>query len=68
MVLIISSVSGIVNVMSLVIPATVCLFIVVFFGSHCNSCHRAQWISDYKTWKHTISLYTGRYHHHSFWN
>jgi len=35
-VLIISIVSGIVNVMCLVIPAAVCLFIV-FFGSHYNS-------------------------------
>jgi hypothetical protein len=37
MVLIISSVSGIVNVMCLVIPAAVFLIYFVFFGTHYNS-------------------------------
>ena len=60
MVLFISSVSGIVNVLCLVTPATLSLFIFVFFGAIIIA-QWAQWIPHYKMWLQSISVYTGMY-------
>jgi len=55
--LIISSVSGIVNVMCLVVPAAAYLLILCSLGAIII----AQWSPDFKMWHHSISMYTGRY-------
>ena len=58
MVLIISSVSGIVNVMCLVMLAAVCLFNLCSLGAIMIT-QWAHWFPDYKMWNHRISRYTG---------
>jgi len=65
--LIISSVSGIVNVMCLVMPAAALLLILDTLGAIIIS-QWAQWIPVYKIWNHSISKHTGRYQHQSFCN
>jgi len=55
MVLIISSVSGIVNVMCLLMLAAACLLILGFVGT-IVTVQCAQWNPDYKMWKHNISM------------
>jgi len=59
--------SGIINVMCLVVPATACLHILDRLGviliTHC-----ASWNPDYKMWNHSINMHTGMYRHQSFWN
>jgi len=50
MVLIISNVSGIVNVMCLLIPAAVCLFILGSLGTIIIA-QWDQWVPYYKMWK-----------------
>ena len=65
--LIISSVSGIVNVMCLVIPAAACLLILGSLRAIIID-QWAQWNPYYKMRNHSISMCTGRYWHQSFWN
>ena len=60
-----SSVSVIVIVMWLV-PAAPSLLIL---GSvHAIIAHCVQWRPDCKMWIHIITMHTGMYWHHSFWN
>ena len=65
--LIISIVSGIVNVMSHIVPAAPCLHILVSV----EAIIIAQWshLNLYSImWNHSIIMHTGRYRHQSFWN
>ena len=64
---IISSVSEIVNVMCLAVPAAVCLLILCCLGAITI----VQWDQrslDFKMWNHCISMCTGRWRQQSFWN
>jgi hypothetical protein len=60
--LIISGVSGIVNVMYRVIPAAPCLLISGSLGAVIIA-QWEEWSPNYKMWNHTISIHTGRYWH-----
>jgi len=65
--LIISSVSGIVNVLSFDLPATACLVIWGFVEAIIIA-QWAQWSLDCIMWNHRIIMRTGIYWHQSFWN
>jgi len=65
--LIICSVLGIVNVISLVLPATACLRILGSVESVIIA-RWAQWILDCIMWNHSIIMHTWRYQNKSFWN
>ena len=61
---IIYNVSGTVNVMSRVLPATSFLLILGSFGAIII----AQWSPECLMWNHSIVIHTGRYCHQSFCN
>ena len=65
--LIISSVSGIVNVMSLIVPAGTQLRIMGCVEAIIIA-QWAQWSLDCIMWNHSIIMHTGKYRHQSFWN
>jgi len=65
--LLISSVSEIVNVLSLVLAADACLLIFCCLGAVIIG-HLTHWSPDYKMWNHSINTHTGRYQHQSFLN
>jgi len=63
--LIISSVSGIVNVMCLVITAAAYLLILGSLEAIIIA-QWAHWMLDYTMWNHSISVHTGRYQNQIF--
>jgi len=63
----ISSVSRIVHILSLVVPAAVCLIILGSLGA-IIIVQWAQWSPDCKMWNHSASMYDWRYRQQSFWN
>ena len=65
--LIISSVYKIVTIMSLAVPATVCLLILGSLGAVIIA-QWTQWSSDSKIWNHSTSMHNWRYWQESFWN
>jgi hypothetical protein len=66
-ILIMSSVYRIVIIMSLVVPATVCLLILVYLGAIIIA-QCTQWSPDCKIWNHSTILHNWRYWQQSFWN
>ena len=60
-------VSEIVNVMSLVLPATACLLILGSVEAIIIA-QWAQWSLHYIMWNHSIVVHTGKYRHQSLWN
>ena len=64
--LIISSVPGVVNIMSLVAPAAPSLHSLCSMEG-ITIAQLAQWSPDCYMWNHSITVCTGRYRHQSFW-
>jgi len=65
--LIISSVYRIVNIMSVVVPATVCLPFLGSLGAVMIA-QWTQWSPDCKMWIHSTSMHNWRYWQQSIWN
>jgi len=63
----ISSVSRIVHILSLVVPATVCLLILGSLGAIIIA-QWTQWSPDCKIWNHSTSIHNWRYWQQSIWN
>ena len=62
----ISSVSRIVHIMSLVMPATVCLLILGSLGV--IVAQWTQWSPDCKIWNHSTNMHNWRYWQQGIWN
>ena len=65
--LIMSSVYRIVNIMSLVVPATACLLILCSLGAIIIA-QWTQWSPGCKIWNHSTSVHNWRYWQQNIWN